>query len=73
MSARNVVLREFDNDGFVIVTDSRSKKIDNIVSLHENFTVLHRSYRIKGVAILIEFYRFRTMFHTLPCVSFGIM
>ncbi|XP_033358291.1 pyridoxine/pyridoxamine 5'-phosphate oxidase isoform X1 [Bombus vosnesenskii] len=38
VSARNVVLREFDNDGFVIVTDSRSKKIDNIVSLHENFT-----------------------------------
>lgn len=33
MSARNVVLREFDNDGFVIVTDARSKKIDNLVSL----------------------------------------
>ena len=32
VSARNVVLREFDNDGFVIVTDSRSKKIDNLVS-----------------------------------------
>ncbi|XP_033330185.2 pyridoxine/pyridoxamine 5'-phosphate oxidase isoform X2 [Megalopta genalis] len=30
VSARNVVLREFDNDGFVIVTDRRSKKIDNI-------------------------------------------
>ncbi|XP_003400180.2 pyridoxine/pyridoxamine 5'-phosphate oxidase isoform X2 [Bombus terrestris] len=30
VSARNIVLREFDNDGFVIVTDSRSKKIDNI-------------------------------------------
>ncbi|XP_053995942.1 pyridoxine/pyridoxamine 5'-phosphate oxidase [Hylaeus anthracinus] len=30
VSARNVVLREFDNDGFVIVTDSRSKKSDNI-------------------------------------------
>ncbi|XP_043256337.1 pyridoxine/pyridoxamine 5'-phosphate oxidase [Colletes gigas] len=30
VSARNVVLREFDNDGFVIVTDRRSKKVDNI-------------------------------------------
>ncbi|XP_060824201.1 pyridoxine/pyridoxamine 5'-phosphate oxidase [Bombus pascuorum] len=30
VSARNVVLRDFDNDGFVIVTDSRSKKVDNI-------------------------------------------
>lgn len=33
MSARNVVLREFDNDGFVIVTDRRSRKVDNIVSV----------------------------------------
>ncbi|XP_029049946.1 pyridoxine/pyridoxamine 5'-phosphate oxidase-like [Osmia bicornis bicornis] len=30
VSARNVVLREFDNDGFVIVTDRRSRKVDNI-------------------------------------------
>ncbi|KAF3426842.1 hypothetical protein E2986_03568 [Frieseomelitta varia] len=30
VSARNVVLREFDKDGFVIVTDSRSKKVDNL-------------------------------------------
>ncbi|XP_076678993.1 pyridoxine/pyridoxamine 5'-phosphate oxidase isoform X2 [Andrena cerasifolii] len=30
VSARNVVLREFDNDGFVIVTDSRSKKVANV-------------------------------------------
>ncbi|KAG7188565.1 hypothetical protein KM043_008196 [Ampulex compressa] len=27
VSARNLVLREFDNDGFVIVTDSRSRKV----------------------------------------------
>lgn len=38
VSARNVVLREFDNDGFVIVTDIRSKKIDNLVSLYEILT-----------------------------------
>ncbi|XP_017891835.2 uncharacterized protein LOC108632050 isoform X2 [Ceratina calcarata] len=30
VSARNVILREFDNDGFVLVTDSRSRKIDDI-------------------------------------------
>ncbi|CAD1476136.1 unnamed protein product [Heterotrigona itama] len=33
VSARNVVLREFDNHGFVIVTDNRSKKIDNLVKI----------------------------------------
>ncbi|XP_078052765.1 pyridoxine/pyridoxamine 5'-phosphate oxidase isoform X2 [Augochlora pura] len=33
VSARNVVLREFDNDGFVIVTDRRSKKISDIENI----------------------------------------
>lgn len=36
------MIKNFDNDGFVIVTDGRSKKIDNIVSL---FTRGKRSSR----------------------------
>ncbi|XP_017788872.1 PREDICTED: pyridoxine/pyridoxamine 5'-phosphate oxidase [Habropoda laboriosa] len=30
VSARNLILREFDNDGFVIVTDCRSRKVDDV-------------------------------------------
>ncbi|XP_017766537.1 PREDICTED: pyridoxine/pyridoxamine 5'-phosphate oxidase isoform X1 [Eufriesea mexicana] len=33
VSARNVILREFDDDGFTIVTDNRSKKIDNVENI----------------------------------------
>lgn len=64
MSARNVVLREFDNDGFVIVTDARSKKIDNLVSL--------RNFDIRLFYLLTTF-DYRKIFHMLQCVIFGFM
>lgn len=67
MSARNVVLREFDNDGFVIVTDNRSKKIDNLVSLYKILTLFRLFY------LLINFYNFRKISHMLQCVIFGFM
>ncbi|XP_014469208.1 PREDICTED: pyridoxine/pyridoxamine 5'-phosphate oxidase-like isoform X1 [Dinoponera quadriceps] len=30
ISSRNLLLREFDNDGFVIMTDARSRKVDDM-------------------------------------------
>ncbi|XP_025152960.1 uncharacterized protein LOC105191438 isoform X2 [Harpegnathos saltator] len=38
ISSRNLVLREFDNDGFVITTDSRSRKVDDVE--HNPYTAM---------------------------------
>ncbi|XP_032667388.1 pyridoxine-5'-phosphate oxidase-like [Odontomachus brunneus] len=38
ISSRNLLLREFDNDGFIIMTDARSRKVDDME--HNPYTAM---------------------------------
>lgn len=78
VSARNVVLREFDNDGFVIVTDNRSKKIDNLENIpyaamcyfwsyvNEQNQKIHKQIRIEGIMKKLEKENFKHLYDREP-------
>ncbi|XP_014469209.1 PREDICTED: pyridoxine/pyridoxamine 5'-phosphate oxidase-like isoform X2 [Dinoponera quadriceps] len=42
ISSRNLLLREFDNDGFVIMTDARSRKVDDMVRIEGSMKKLEK-------------------------------
>ncbi|XP_076240420.1 pyridoxine/pyridoxamine 5'-phosphate oxidase [Calliopsis andreniformis] len=78
VSARNVVLREFDNDGFVIVTDRRSKKADHIEHVphvamcylwfyvNEEKQEISRQVRIEGIMKMLERKDFQHLYDREP-------
>ncbi|XP_012142678.1 pyridoxine/pyridoxamine 5'-phosphate oxidase isoform X3 [Megachile rotundata] len=78
VSARNVILREFDNDGFVIVTDSRSKKVHNIESVpqvamcymwfyvNEQEQEITRQVRVEGTMIRLKKEEFQHLYEREP-------
>ncbi|XP_071867645.1 pyridoxine/pyridoxamine 5'-phosphate oxidase [Bombus fervidus] len=77
-SGRNILLREFDNDGFVIVTDSRSKKVDDInnvpyVSMcffwnhvNKQDKRIMKQVRIGGIMKRLEKERFKPLYDREP-------
>ncbi|XP_015432376.1 PREDICTED: pyridoxine/pyridoxamine 5'-phosphate oxidase isoform X2 [Dufourea novaeangliae] len=78
VSARNVVLREFDNDGFVIVTDRRSKKIDDIENVprvamcylwsyvNEKEQHIIQQVRVEGIMKRLEKQDFQHLYNKEP-------
>ncbi|XP_076645640.1 pyridoxine/pyridoxamine 5'-phosphate oxidase isoform X1 [Halictus rubicundus] len=78
VSARNVVLREFDNDGFVIVTDRRSRKTDNLENVpsaamcylwcyvNEEGQNLARQVRVEGIVRRLEKEQYQPIYDREP-------
>lgn len=78
VSARSVVLREFDNDGFVIVTDSRSRKVDDVENvpyaamcyfwfyINDRGQKITRQVRVEGVMKKLEREEFRHLYDREP-------
>ncbi|XP_076757582.1 pyridoxine/pyridoxamine 5'-phosphate oxidase [Xylocopa sonorina] len=78
VSARSVVLREFDNDGFVIVTDSRSRKVDDIENvpyaamcyfwfyINDQGQKITKQVRVEGAMKKLEREQFRHLYDREP-------
>lgn len=78
VAARNVVLREFDNDGFVIVTDRRSKKADHMENaphvamcylwsyVNEKEQEITRQVRVEGIVEMLERKDFQHLYDREP-------
>ncbi|CAK9827156.1 Pyridoxine/pyridoxamine 5'-phosphate oxidase [Anthophora retusa] len=78
VSARNLLLRDFDNDGFVIVTDCRSKKIDDLENVpyaamcylwcykNEQDHQIVKQVRVEGLMKRLERERFQHLYDREP-------